>query len=119
MPLCIRGRPLAPTAATSCCRSRFFMHLENYIDGKWCHTAGDRKFASVNPSTGEEIARFDRSEPADVDAAIEAAHRAGPDWRAMPAPLRANYLVRVARIAQDREDELSQRISEEHGKTIG
>src|SRR3984893_4086383 len=37
----------------------------------------------------------------------------------MPSPLRANYLVRVARIAQDREDELSQRISEEHGKTIG
>ena len=95
------------------------MHLENYIDGKWCHTAEGRKFATVNPSTGEEIARFDRSEPADVDAAIEAAHRAGPDWRAMPAPLRANYLVRVARIAQDREDELSQRISEEHGKTIG
>src|SRR5581483_808117 len=94
------------------------MKTQNYIDGKWRDATDGRTFPTINPTTGEVIAQVARSSDADVDAAYEAAQRAGPEWRATPPPLRANVLFRVAELAQDREDDLARFIVREHGKPL-
>ena len=93
------------------------MKTENYIDGRWRDALSARTFPSYNPTTGEVLAQVARSDEHDVDAAVEAAGRAFRAWRATPAPRRANYLFNIAKIAQEREDELVREICAEHGKT--
>lgn len=94
------------------------MKTQNYINGKWRDSLDGRTFHTINPTTGEVIAEVARSSIADVDAAIEAARVAFPAWKATPPPLRANFLFRVAELAQDHEDELARFISREHGKPL-
>ncbi len=94
------------------------MHTENYINGKWCGAEGGRTFPSYNPVSGEVLAQVARSSPADVKAAVDAAQKSFPAWRATPAPLRANYLFTIAQLAQESEDELARFICQEHGKTL-
>lgn len=94
------------------------MRTQNYINGKWCDAHNGRTFTTVNPATGEMVAEVARSSVPDVDDAVDAARCAFPDWRATPAPLRANILFRVAELAQDREDVLARAITEEHGKML-
>lgn len=94
------------------------MHTQNYIDGEWRDAEGGRTYPTLNPTTGEVIAQVARSSVVDVDAAIEAACRAWREWKAMPAPLRASWLFRIADLAQEREDELARFICREHGKTL-
>lgn len=90
---------------------------DNYIDGEWRPASGGETFATYNPASGEVIAQVARSSAVDVQAAVAAAQRAFPAWKARPAPLRANHLFLIAQIAQEREDELVRTICEEHGKT--
>jgi acyl-CoA reductase-like NAD-dependent aldehyde dehydrogenase len=94
------------------------VRTQNYIDGGWRGATGGRTFPTYNPTSGEVLAEVARSTPEDVDQAVAAAAAAWPRWRRTPAPLRANYLYRVAELAQDREDELSRFICREHGKTL-
>ena len=94
------------------------MHTQNYIDGKWCDAKSSRTYPTFNPTTGGVLAQVARSGVEDVDAAFQAAGRALPAWKATPAPLRANFLFRLAQLAQDREDELARFIVCEHGKTL-
>lgn len=94
------------------------LHTQNYIDGQWRDARGGRTYPTLNPANGEVIAQVARSGVEDVDAAVDAARRAFPDWKATPAPLRANHLFRLAELAQDREDELARFICREHGKTL-
>src|SRR5437868_2811915 len=57
----------------------------NYIGGEWRPTASGETFDDTNPAhRGQVVARFQRSTVADVEAAITAAQRALPAWRAMP-----------------------------------
>jgi alpha-ketoglutaric semialdehyde dehydrogenase len=91
---------------------------QNYIDGQWRAASGNAVFPTFNPTTGEELAQVARSSAADVDSAVAAAVKAAPAWRSTPAPLRANYLIKVAQLAQEREDDLARFISREQGKTL-
>ena len=45
------------------------------INGKWVDTASGKTFATINPSTGEEIARVAEADAADVDKAVGGARR--------------------------------------------
>ncbi|MFN8455958.1 MAG: aldehyde dehydrogenase family protein [Anaerolineae bacterium] len=94
------------------------MKTQNYINGQWRDAQEGRTFPSLNPTTGEVLAQVARSGPADVDAAVEAARQALPAWKATPAPFRANFLFRIAELAQDREDDMARFIAREYGKTL-
>ncbi|MHB8508982.1 MAG: aldehyde dehydrogenase family protein [Candidatus Dormibacteria bacterium] len=53
-----------------------------YIDGEWRESSSGETFPSINPSTGEEIARIAKGTREDAKAAVEAARRAFDrgDW---------------------------------------
>ena len=71
---------------------RVFGH---YIDGAWTEP-GDT-FDVVNPATAKVIARVTNGTTDDVAAAVDAAKRALPGWRALSAHARARYLYAIAR----------------------
>jgi aldehyde dehydrogenase (NAD+) len=73
-------------------------------------------FESLNPSTGEVIESFPRSDAADVDRAVATARAAWEEWRLVPAPERGNILFRFAQLLERSKPELSDLMTREMGK---
>lgn len=89
-----------------------------YIDGRWVDGERGETFQSHNPATGEVLATVAQATPADVDRAVEAAHRAFARWRLVPAPRRGEVLFRAAEILKERKDDLARLMVQEMGKVI-
>jgi aldehyde dehydrogenase (NAD+) len=88
------------------------------INGKWVDAASGKTFATINPSTGEPIARVAEADAADVDKAVAAARAAfdkGP-WRKMPASQRGLLMNKLADLIEKHADELAQLESLDNGK---
>ena len=93
-------------------------HLRNYIDGRWIDSASGQAFEDLDPATGEVIATATKSGTADVDRAVEAAHRAADAWRLYPAPKRGEILYRAGEIMLQRKDALARDMTSEMGKVL-
>jgi len=92
---------------------------QNWIGGKWVPSASGDTFESRNPANMDEVlGTFPTSNAQDVDAAVQAARDAYPDWLDTPAPERGDYLLRVALLLEERIDEWSELMTREMGKTL-
>jgi betaine-aldehyde dehydrogenase len=81
--------------------------LPTLIGGERAGAADGELLESLNPATGEVIARFPRCGAADVDVAVRAAEAAFPDWAAMAPAERAAVLCRLAERIEARGEELA------------
>ena len=61
---------------------------------------------------------FQKSGPADVAAAVEAAKRAYAKWRLVPAPRRAEIIYAAAAILMERKEEYARDMTREMGKIL-
>lgn len=88
-----------------------------YVDGQWIspETAAEAR-PLCNPSTGEVIASIPQLGSAAAAAAIEAADRAFPAWKAKPAKARAQILRRWFDLIMENADDLARLIVLEEGK---
>ncbi|MDD2869562.1 MAG: aldehyde dehydrogenase family protein, partial [Neomegalonema sp.] len=69
---------------------------DNFIGGKWVAPVGGQYFTNISPITGKPIGEIARSQAADIELALDAAHKAKDAWgRAAPAQ-RALVLNRIA-----------------------
>ncbi len=91
--------------------------LKNFIGGEWVESKGEIKDV-VNPATCQTIAKVPVSTKDEIDAAVEAAKEAFPDWRATPPVARARCLFRLKELLEEHFEELSRIQTQEHGKTI-
>lgn len=73
-------------------------HLDLYYDGRWMAPADALYRETINPATGAPIVAVAQAGVGDTEAAIEAAHRAFPAWKAQPPAERAACLRRAAGI---------------------
>src|SRR4051812_10761043 len=73
-------------------------------------------FDSFNPSTGEVIESFPRSDADDVARAVDVARETWESWRLVPAPERGNILFRFAQVLEQHKAELSDLMTREMGK---
>src|SRR6185369_13436762 len=80
----------------------------NYIAGRWQKAENGETFTSYNPATGEVVGHFASSTVNDVKAAVDAAAAALPEWKATPAPYRAEILLKAAHVLETRKEELAQ-----------
>ena len=93
--------------------------FKNFIDGEWVESASGETFEDRNPAdTREVVAIFQRSNKADVDAAVDAAKRAYAKWRLVPAPRRAEMVFRAAEILMERKEEYARDMTREMGKVL-
>jgi aldehyde dehydrogenase (NAD+) len=90
-----------------------------FINGQFVAPKSRKYFDSINPATGEVLARIPAAGKADVDAAFRAAETAfAAGWRDLPGKERGKYLYRIARLIQDRSRELAVAETMDGGKPI-
>lgn len=92
--------------------------VKSFIGGKWVEAATGETFPTYSPATEEIIAEVTRSGKKEVDAAVQAAKTAYKDWRLTPAPRRGEILYRLARLLEERKEELSRLATMEMGKIL-
>lgn len=71
-----------------------------FIAGRWTSPDPKRLFDTVNPATGQPLARVIQATQDDVDAAVAAARKAFKPWSQTPGHVRARYLYAMARQVQ-------------------
>ncbi|MEV6059234.1 aldehyde dehydrogenase [Nocardia asteroides] len=69
---------------------------DNFIDGKWVPPVEGRYFENTSPVDGQPFCEIARSTAADVELALDAAHRAADAWGETSAAERANILNKIA-----------------------
>jgi aldehyde dehydrogenase (NAD+) len=90
------------------------------INNRWIASESGKTFATINPSTGEEIRQIAEADAADVEKAVKAARAAfehGP-WRKMAASQRGTLLHRLADLIENSADELARIESLDNGKPV-
>jgi malonate-semialdehyde dehydrogenase (acetylating) / methylmalonate-semialdehyde dehydrogenase len=92
--------------------------LTHYINGQWTDAQASEWRDVVNPATGELLGSVPMADAADVNAAIEAAAGAFPDWRRTPPEDRIQPLFKLKMLLEDHIDDISRIITLENGKTF-
>lgn len=91
----------------------------NYIAGKWMPARSGEFFESKNPADHTEVlGSFPRSNAEDVAESVAAAKDAYQEWMRTPVPERADYVMRVGLVLEERKEELSELMTREMGKTL-
>ncbi len=92
--------------------------VSHWIEGK-ATTGESRRTAPVwNPATGAQQAEVVHAEPADVDAAVQAAQRAFLDWGDSSVSRRTKALFAFRELVNGHLDELAGILTDEHGKVL-
>jgi len=95
--------------------SRLFAHRA-LIDGQLVEASDGRSFDVMNPADGTLVARVADCSAADAAAAILAAHKAFPAWRALTARERSRLLRNWFELVVRHKDELGDLLAREQGK---
>ncbi|HUK24426.1 MAG TPA: aldehyde dehydrogenase family protein [Terriglobales bacterium] len=106
----------APTILGSNTTTRVY---KNLIDGEWVESSSGQTFENRNPADARDVVGiFQRSNKADVEAAVEAARLAFARWRLVPAPRRAEILYRAGEMLLERKEEYARDMTREMGKVL-
>lgn len=91
--------------------------LLNFVGGKWQQSSASSYADVMNPATAQALATVPLSPAAEVDAAVQAAAKAFPDWRHTPTGDRIQFLFKFKMLLEEHLDELARTITNECGKT--
>ena len=92
--------------------------ITHWIKGAAVRGASGRFGDVFHPATGAVQARVPLASDSEVNAAVEAAAAAFPDWSAQPPLRRARVLFRLRDIFESRMDEVAALLNREHGKVF-
>jgi len=90
----------------------------NYIGGAWVAPSSGEYFENVTPVTGQVLCEIARSNAADVNLALDAAHAAKGAWGRTPAAQRGLMLQRIAQRMEDNLELLATVETWDNGKAI-
>ena len=99
-------------------KAPFAARYDNFIDGQWLAPKSGRYFDNVSPITGGVVGQIARSQAEDVEAALDAAHRAKDAWGRTPVAERALILNRIADRMEANLDKLALAETWDNGKPI-
>ncbi|WP_100498168.1 NAD-dependent succinate-semialdehyde dehydrogenase [Geodermatophilus chilensis] len=83
---------------------------------KTASESGERRYATVNPFTGQTEQEFDFTPTEAIDGIIERAHAAYQEWRQRSVEDRATVVRRAAELMDERREDLAKLITTEMGK---
>ncbi|SON58251.1 Betaine aldehyde dehydrogenase [Hartmannibacter diazotrophicus] len=92
--------------------------IQNHIGGRFVANRSGETFDSIDPATGEVIAKIEIAGEAEVEAAVAAARKGQADWAAMTGAERGRILKKVADLLRARNGELAQLETRDTGKPI-
>ncbi len=92
---------------------------KNFINGEWVESKTGETFENRNPANIDELVGvFQKSSEDDVNDAVAAAKEAYKKWRLVPAPKRAELVMKFTDRLVKEKEEFSQQMTREMGKVI-
>ncbi len=98
--------------------SPFKDRYDNFIGGEFVPPVNGRYFDNVTPITGEKITECARSDEADIELALDAAHAAKEAWGKTAAAERSNILLKIADAIDENLNRLATAETWDNGKPI-
>jgi len=89
-----------------------------FVDGEWIDANDGNRIEVENPATGEVIGSVPDFGEAETRAAIEAAERAWPAWRALSGKRRSELLRHFFDLILEHADDLALLMTTEQGKPL-
>ncbi|MBL8214484.1 MAG: aldehyde dehydrogenase family protein [Bryobacterales bacterium] len=90
----------------------------NYIAGEWMSPLSQSYFENTTPITGKTLCEIPRSNAADVDRALDAAHAAKREWGKTSVAKRARILEQIAERMEQNLEMLATVETWDNGKPI-
>ncbi|MDQ4504140.1 aldehyde dehydrogenase [Sinomonas sp. ASV322] len=91
---------------------------ENFIGGEWVAPVAGQYFENVTPVTGRVFCEIPRSQAADIELALDAAHKAAPGWGKTSVAERALILHRIADRIEENLELLAVAETWDNGKPV-
>ncbi|MEL6915817.1 MAG: aldehyde dehydrogenase [Pseudomonadota bacterium] len=96
----------------------FAKKYDNFIGGKFVAPKAGRYFDNVSPLTGLSMGQIARSGAEDIEAALDAAHKAADAWGKTSVTERSNMLLKIAQVLEDNLELLAICETWDNGKAI-
>jgi aldehyde dehydrogenase len=90
----------------------------NYIGGEWVEPVDGEYFENITPVTGKLLCEVPRSRSADIEKALDAAHKAKTGWAKTSTTDRSNILIKIADRIESNIDLLATAETWDNGKPI-
>ncbi|GAA6735034.1 aldehyde dehydrogenase family protein [Thermus oshimai] len=92
--------------------------MEMFIGGRFVEFPGLERFPVINPATEEVVDTVPLAGEAQVDLAVQEAHRAFPGWWDTPAARRGEILMAAVERVRANAEELARTLTLEQGKPL-
>ncbi|SAL78677.1 betaine aldehyde dehydrogenase [Caballeronia peredens] len=89
-----------------------------YIGGEYVDATSGETFDTLDPASGETLARVQQASQADIDRAVRSARDGQREWAALTAMQRSRILRRAVDLLRARNDELAALETRDTGKPI-
>lgn len=109
---------MAPTFSANLKDPSLFIE-KSYIDGQWVSSSSNKTFNVYNPASESLLGTCPESDTDDINAAIEAAAKALPAWRAQSGRQRGRILRRLFELLVENKEDIGKIITAENGKAKG
>ncbi|MAY79028.1 MAG: aldehyde dehydrogenase, partial [Citromicrobium sp.] len=96
----------------------FAERYDNFIGGKWVAPKDGRYFDNISSITGKAVGQIARSQAADIEAALDAAHAAKDAWGRTSAGERALILNRIADRMEENLEKIAVAETWDNGKPL-
>jgi acyl-CoA reductase-like NAD-dependent aldehyde dehydrogenase len=89
-----------------------------YIDGAWTQSESDTTYPNYNPARKDEVLGYvPEATPEEVDAAMAAAERDFPAWRAVSGNIKTRLFLHLAQVLDRHHGDIVATMTREMGKT--
>lgn len=97
---------------------KFKEQYDNFIGGEWVAPISGEYFDNISPVDGKPYTKVARSTEEDVVLALDAAHKAAPEWNNASPTTRSNLLWKIADVMEQNLDLLARVETWDNGKPI-
>ncbi|GAB34780.1 acetaldehyde dehydrogenase ExaC [Gordonia otitidis] len=96
----------------------FESRYDNWIGGQWVPPVKGQYFENPSPVDGKTFCEVARSTAEDIDLALDAAHKAAPEWGKTPVAERALVLLRIADRLEENLEKIAIAETWDNGKAV-
>ena len=99
-------------------KATFKARYDHWIGGEYVKPTSGQYFENVTPVTGKVFCEVARGNAADIDLALDAAHKAAPAWGKTSATERAIILNKIADVMEANLEAIAVAETWDNGKPI-
>jgi len=96
----------------------FKKRYQNFINGQWVEPQNGQYFENKSPVNGKVFCEIPRSDAADIELALDAAHAAKDAWGATSVTERSNILLKIADVIEKNTEMLAVADTWDNGKAV-